>query len=154
MLMPPTPGKLSPELLRALHEISPAQHFPKGARLFQHGSEATGVYLVEEGEVRVMLPTGQKRSRLLEVVGPGNLLGLKESMGGERYRVTAVSADETTAVFISREQLLNLLRERGDFCMQIVTLLGEDLHGLYDKFRTISAHPGRPRQRPPDEQLN
>ena len=31
-----------------------------------------------------------------------------------------------------------------------VRLLSEDLHVLYHKFRNISAHPGRPRQRPPD----
>jgi hypothetical protein len=35
-----------------------------------------------------------------------------------------------------------------------VRLLSEDLHGLYHKFRSLSAHPGRPRQRPADEQLN
>jgi len=35
-----------------------------------------------------------------------------------------------------------------------VRLLSEDLHALYDKFRSITAHPGRPRQRPLDEQLN
>jgi hypothetical protein len=38
--------------------------------------------------------------------------------------------------------------------MQVVRLLSEDLHALYHKFRSISAHPGRPRHRPLDEQLN
>jgi hypothetical protein len=38
--------------------------------------------------------------------------------------------------------------------MEVVRFLSEDLHALYHKFRSISAHPGRPRQRPLDEQLN
>jgi CRP-like cAMP-binding protein len=114
----------------------------------------TGVYLVESGEVRVLLPTGQSQKQLLEVVGPGTMLGLSESMSGEKYRITAEAGEQTTAAFIPREEFLGFLREHCDFCMQVVRLLSEDLHALYHKFRSISAHPGRPRHRPLDEQLN
>ncbi len=110
--------------------------------------------MVESGEVRVLLPTGPNQRQLLEVSGPGTMLGLSENMTGENYRVTAEAGDETTAVFVPREELLSFLREHCDFCMQVVRLLSEDLHGLYDKFRSISAHPGRPRHRPLEEQLN
>jgi len=150
----PTPGKLSPDLLQALHGIKSVRTFPKGATLFQQGSAAAGVYLVESGEVRVLLPTGQSQKQLLEVVGPGTVLGLSESMTGEKYRITAEAGDQTTAAFIPREDFLEFLRQHGDYCMQVVRLLSEDLHGLYHKFRSISAHPGRPRHRPLDEQLN
>lgn len=150
----PTPDKLSPDLLQALHGIKSVRLFPKGDTLFQQGSAATGVYLVESGEVRVLLPTGQSQTQLLEVVGPGAMLGLSESMTGEKYRITAEAGEQTTAAFIPREKFLEFLREHCDFCMQVVQLLSEDLHGLYQKFRSISAHPGRPRHRPLDEQLN
>jgi CRP-like cAMP-binding protein len=150
----PTPVKLHPDLLRALYGVKPVQQFPRGATLIQQTSAASGVYLVKSGEVRVLLPTGQNERQLLEVVGPGAMLGLSENMTGETYRITAEAGDETTAVFIPREEFLSFLREHCDFCMQVVRLLSEDLHGLYGKFRSITAHPGRPRQRPLDEQLN
>lgn len=144
----PIPGKLSADLLEALRGSKPAEQCAKGVALIQQGSAATGVYIVETGEVRILLTIGQNQNQLLEVVGPGNLLGLRESMSGETYRVSAVTAEETTAVFVPREELLKFFREHNDFCMEVVRVLSEDLHGLYDKFRTISAHPGRPRQRP------
>jgi CRP-like cAMP-binding protein len=150
----PTPSKLSPDLLQALHGIKSVRLFPKGTTLFQQGSVATGVYLVESGEVRVLLPTGQSEKQLLQVVGPGAMLGLSESMTGEEYRITAEAGDQTVAAFVPREDFLEFLREHCDFCMQVVRLLSEDLHGLYYKFRSISAHPGRPRHRALDEQLN
>jgi len=50
--------------------------------------------------------------------------------------------------------VLEFLREHAEYCVQVVRLLSEDLHGLYHKFRSITAHPGRPRHRPVDEQLN
>jgi CRP/FNR family transcriptional regulator, cyclic AMP receptor protein len=150
----PTPRKLSPDLLQALHGIKLVRLFPRGSKLFQQGAVATGVYLVESGEVRVLLPTGQSQKQLLEVVGPGTMLGLSESMSGESYRITAEAGEQTTAAFIPRADFLEFLREHGDFSMDVVRLLSEDLHALYHKFRSISAHPGRPRHRPLDEQLN
>ncbi len=150
----PTPGKLSPDLLQALHGIKSVRSFHNGATLFKEGSAATGIYVVESGEVRVQLPTGQTEKQLLEVVGPGTVLGLSENMTGERYRITAEAGGETTAAFIPRAEFLEFLREHSDFSMQVVRLLSEDLHALYHKFRSITAHPGRPRHRPLGEQLN
>ena len=150
----PVPSNLSPDLLQALRGIKSVRLFPKGSTLFQRGSAVTGVYLVESGEVRVLLPTGQSQGQLLEVVGPGTMLGLSETMSGEKYRITAEAGDDTTVAFVPREKFMEFLGDHGDFCMQVVRLLSEDLHALYHKFRSISAHPGRPRRRPLDEQLN
>ena len=150
----PTPGKLSPDLWQALHGIKAVRVYPKGSRLFQQGTVVSGVYLVESGKVRVLLPTGQSRPQLLQVAGPGAILGLSESMTGDNYRVTAEASDHATVAFIPRESFVDFLRGHCDFCMQVVRLLSEDLHGLYHKFRSISAHPGRPRHRALDEQLN
>jgi hypothetical protein len=44
---------LNPDLLQALHGIKSVRLFPKGAKLFQQGVVATGVYLVESREARV-----------------------------------------------------------------------------------------------------
>lgn len=150
----PVPDNLGFDLLRILRGMKPAQRFPKGATLFQRDSAGAGIYLVEAGGVRLLLEGDQREKQLLEVAGPGAILGLSESMAGVKYRVTAVAGDETKALFIPREEFLALLHERGDFCLQVVRLLSENMHELYHKFGSISAHPGRPRQRSLDEQLN
>ena len=147
-------GKLGPDLWQALHSVLSMRVYPNGATLFQQGTVVDGVYLIESGQVRLLIPTVQSRLQLLELAGPGAILGLSETMTGVSFRITAEAADCTTVAFIERENFLAFLRDHGDFCMQVVRLLSEDLHVLYHKFRNISAHPGRPRQRPPDEQLN
>ncbi len=154
MLPQPTPSRLSPDFLQILLAIKPPRQFAKNIPLFQRGAAAHGVYVVVSGEVRVQLPTGPRQKQLLEIAGPGTVLGLSESMSGEKYRITAEAGDRTTAVFIPRQEFLEFLSEHADFCMQVVQLLSEDLHALYHKFRSITAHPGRPRQRPLEEQLN
>jgi CRP-like cAMP-binding protein len=148
------PSRFSPELYQALHGTKSVRVYPKGSTLFQQGAAVDGVYVVESGLVRVLLPTSRGRPQLLDVVGPGSVLGLSESMSGEAYRVTAEAEDHATVAFVPQQGFLEFLREHTEFCMQVVRLLSEDLHGLYHKFRSISAHPGRPRLRPRDEQLN
>ena len=150
----PLPIKLSPDLWEALHGIKSVRIYPRGTVLFHQGDEVNGVYVVESGLVRVLLLNGQSRVQLLEVAGPGTILGLSETISGEHYRVTAEASDHTTVAFIPRNSLVDFLRGHCEHCMQVVRLLSEDLHGLYYKFRSISAHPGRPRRRLVDEQLN
>lgn len=150
----PAPSCLSPELFLALREIQSPAAFSKGAYLYQQGSPVGGVYFVEIGEVRILLAASQGQKQLIEVVGPGATLGLAESMSGEDYRITAEAGSLTTTSFIPRETLLIFLRDHANFCMEIVQLLSEELHRLYHKFRNISAHPGRPRRRDRNAQLN
>jgi CRP-like cAMP-binding protein len=154
VLLQPKPGKLSPDLLQALHGIKSIRLLSSGALLFEQGAIAAGVYLVESGQIRVLLPTLHSNLQLLELVGPGGILGLSESMSGQEHRVSAQAVDEASVAFVAGEDFQEFLRTRSDFCMQVVGILSEDLHGIYKKFRSISAHPGRPRHRALDEQLN
>jgi CRP-like cAMP-binding protein len=78
----PMPGRLSPDLLQALQGVKPVRRFPKGATLIQQTTMATGVYVVASGGVRVLLPTGPNERQLLEVAGPGSMLGLSENVTG------------------------------------------------------------------------
>lgn len=146
--------RLSPDLWQALHGIRTVRVYSRGAQLFRQGDSVKGMYVVESGDVRVLLSSGSSGQQLLEIIGAGAVLGLIESMSGDDHRVTAEAATHTTVAFIPRDVFLDFLRDRCDYCLQIVRLLSEDLHALYHKFRSISAHPGRPRHRSLDEQLN
>jgi CRP-like cAMP-binding protein len=140
-------SRLSQELEQALRSIVKTREFRKGETLYRHGSIADGLFVVETGAVQVLLPTGDHHTQVLEVVGTGAILGLSETMSGDNYRVTANAEELTTTSFIDRIEFLEFLDGHPEFCMQIVRLLSENLHGLYHKFRSVSAHPGRPRRR-------
>jgi CRP-like cAMP-binding protein len=148
------PGNLTVDLLQARQGRNRRGSFRQGATLFQQGSRAEGVCLVESGEVSILLSTSRSQRQHVEVAGSGTILGLSEGMNAENHRITTVAAEETTAVYIPREGFLAFLHERCDFCMPVVRLLSEDLHGLYHKFRTLVPIPGAPRHRPLDERLN
>jgi CRP-like cAMP-binding protein len=128
-----------------------ARLYPNGTMIFEEGTPAAGVYVVESGQVKLLLQSGNIRPQVLEVAGPGTILGLSETMSHDNYRVTAQADDQATVAFIPQQKFMEFLRVNREFCMQIVRILSQDLHALYHKFRSVSAHPGRPRHRPEDE---
>ena len=147
-------ASLSVELDQALRTVTTPRIFSTGATLYREGTVATGIYLVEAGAVRVLLPASDQQRQLLEVAHPGAILGLSESLSSESYRVTVEAEERTTAAFVARKSLIELLEDNQEFCMQVMRLLSENLHGLYHLFRTVSAHPGRPRRRALDKTFN
>lgn len=147
-------ARVSQEFEQALRARMTPRAFPSGTVLFRQGTEAAGIYLLEAGTVRVLLSTGENQNQLLELVSGGGILGLSEAVSGRNYRVTAEALDQTTAGFVDRKVFLSFLGERPEFCMQVVRLLSDNLHGLYHRFRNVSAHPGRPRRRSLNEQIN
>jgi CRP-like cAMP-binding protein len=142
---------LSPEMWEALVPLMARREFPEGAILYQSGVPATGLYIVQTGAVRLMLSMPDS-NQLLEVAGPGSILGLSESLSGDPYRLTAEAKERATVAFIRRDRFLEFLDQQQDFSMQVVRLLSESLHGLYHKFRSVSTHPGRPRRLRPKEE--
>ena len=77
----------------------------------------------------------EELSKLSETAGPGAVLGLAESMTGEGYRLTAEVTEPSRVSFIERGAFLGSMQEHPEFCMQVVRLLSENLHGLYYRFQ-------------------
>lgn len=149
-----TRARLSKELEQALRPMMTLRVFPKGTTLYREGTMAAGIYLVQTGAVRVLLTAPDHLNQLLDVARAGTVLGLSESLSGESYRVTVEAEEQTTAAFVARQNFMELLNGNQEFCMHVVRLLSENLHGLYHLFRSVSAHPGRPRRRALNETLN
>jgi CRP-like cAMP-binding protein len=82
---------------------------PRAPVLFQQGTAASLISVVESAEMGIVLPTGQNH-QLLEVAGSGTVLGFSESRSGDNHRVTAEASDHTTFGFICRESFVASLR--------------------------------------------
>lgn len=149
-----TRARLSQEFEEALRPLMTQRVFPRGATLYSHGVLADGLYLINSGSVRVFLPASDNQNQLLEIVREGAILGLSETVSGESYRVNLEADEETNASFVTRKDFVELLNSNPEFSMEVVRMLSDSLHGLYHRFRSVSAHPGRPRRRVPNEGLS
>ena len=132
----PSAGGFYPDLWQALESRKCLRVYPKGTLLFQQGDEAAGVYLVESGRLHVWLPEGPA-SQVMEVALPGAVLGLCESVSGSQHRTAAEAVETTTVWFVKKQDFSDFLAQNREYCMQLVCLLSEDLHGLYQTFRSL-----------------
>jgi CRP-like cAMP-binding protein len=132
---PETANQACDSFWQSLTALRPVQVFSPGTKLFARGEPAPGVYLVLEGSVNLLLASDAKTKQLFEVVGPGAILALAESMTGEACRLSAVVDGPSRAFFIERDAFLQFTREHPEFCMHIVRLLSENLHRLYYRFQ-------------------
>lgn len=139
------------DLWDGLGEIRSTRSFNAGSCLFAEGDPSSCVYLIESGQVRIEITDDRGRTRILSMAGPGTLLGLSEAVGGELHKVSVLSVGQTETSYVRRTDLLEFLVKQPRLCMEIVRLLSEDLHCLYQEFRHLQATPGvRVRRRTAD----
>jgi len=129
---------LQVDLWQALQGLKAARVEPRGEPLFRQGQPSRGIYLVEEGEVRLLLAPDSNAGQAFEVAGPGAVLGLSEAMSGGDYKLTAEAAAGARISYVDRNSFLQFLRKNHSVCLQIVRLLSEDLHSLYYRCRCIA----------------
>lgn len=135
------------DLWHALDRLKSSRQYKEHELLFRDGEPCAGIYLVEAGEINVLLPVRERQYRMFETAGAGSVLGLSEAMSGSPHRLTAEAAGPVRVAYIERMALMKYLAKHCEVCMQIVALLSEDLHGLYRRCRTLTPLDAKPRKK-------
>jgi CRP/FNR family transcriptional regulator len=127
------------ESLRAFDEIKSVGLYRRNTVLFAEGRPARGIYILCDGRAKLSICSDTGRRLALRVAGPGEVLGLGAVLSNTPYEITAELLDSSQVVFIRRKELLKFLREHTAVCMQVVCMLSQDLHGAYERVRTIGS---------------
>ena len=135
-MLNPNLGSIQPELLHAFESKAVSRQYRRGATVYRRGRPVRGLFLIEKGRVRVLLGEGASGVSL-NVAGPGSLLGLGETVSGTPYEATVETLDPCQISFLRREEFLTYLRQNCGICLQLVQQLSEDLHQLYQQYRTV-----------------
>jgi len=137
---------MSAESLRTFDEIKSLVSYPNKTILFAEGRPVRGIFILCDGHARVSIGANSCKRLTLRVAGPGEVLGLGAALSNTPYEVTAQLLDGSQVVFIRRTELLKFLRQNPEVCTKVVRMLSQDLHGAYERVRTIGmGHSRRPR---------
>jgi CRP/FNR family transcriptional regulator len=139
------------EALQAFDAIKLVSTEPRGALLFSEGRPSKGIYVLCEGRAKLSICSETGKRLMLRIAGPGEVLGLGATIAGTPYEVSAELLDSSQVVYIRRKDLLKFLRDHREACMMVVSMLSQDLHGAYERVRSIglsrSRRPRTPRMR-------
>lgn len=137
---------MSTEALREFDLIKSIACYPRRTVLFAESRPVRGIYILCDGRAKLSICAENGRRLTLRIAGPGEVLGLGAVLSNTAYEVTAELLDDSQVVFIRRKELMKFLREHPAICLQVVYMLSQDLHGAYERVRTISSVcPRRPR---------
>jgi len=126
------------ESLRAFDEIKLLASYPRSATLFTEGRPVRGIYILCDGRAKLTICAENGKRLTLRIAGPGEVLGLGATLSNTPYEVSAELLDNSQVVFVRRKELLRFLREHPLVCMEVVRMLSQDLHGAYERVRSIA----------------
>lgn len=128
---------LSEASLKTLQKIKHTLSYPAGAIVFTEGQAASGVYVLCQGQVKLLAMNSDGRVLILKIAKPGEGLGLNSAVTGKPYELTAEVLQASQLIFIARSDYLKFITDHTDACLQLGRHLSRDCQIAYDLARSI-----------------
>jgi signal transduction histidine kinase len=126
-------GVLTAEL-RALEPDGQLRRFKAGEVIFSAGDPGDGFYWIESGRVCISATVGQNELRALAMIDAGDFFGEMAVVDDATRSATATAEADTTAFFLGREKLLQLLQNRPQLALNIVRQFSVRIRALDRKY--------------------
>ena len=104
--------------LDAYDAIKSRRVYPEGTLLFVEGQPPLGVYLLCTGRVKVSIASPKRKTRILRIAEPGELLGLSATISGWPHEASAEALEPCQAEFVKREDFLRFLCQHSEVCLR------------------------------------
>src|SRR5262245_23795529 len=86
----------------AIHGVARLQRHERGTTIMRQGDASDSVCVLLEGRVKIEVNTVDGRTVVLDVLGPGDVLGEFEALGAAPTRIASIVAlDSTVALVMS-----------------------------------------------------
>lgn len=133
---------LAPANAAAKHELaarSTVRSFRAGAVLWRARSEPRGVFVVLDGEVRVVRAVGGGgRQHVVHTEGPGGTLGEVPLFGGGSYPATAIAARPTTCLVLTRDAILAAIAQDQRVAFVFLARLAQRVRAVIGRLDAVS----------------
>ncbi len=109
------------------------KRLPKGEYLFQQGEKARTVYLIKSGKLKLVQSTEDGREAILDVCGPGEVLGELSLFQEHDEPSSAIAMEEACICCFSKQQFETLVKQDPSFALRIVSYLGQKRYEAIQK---------------------
>lgn len=96
--------------------------FKQGATIFKEGDQASELYVIQNGSVRIQLG-----NRLLSTLYFNDIFGEMALIEGGTRSASAIAATEVTLVTLSEKQFLFLVSQTPNFALQVMRAIARRL---------------------------
>jgi len=128
---------LPPSAVQKLNEIKSTAIYPKSAMLFIEGQQPRGVFVLCVGKVKLSTSSSEGKTIITKLSEAGDVLGLNATISNRPYEVTAEMIEPGQANFITRDALLQFMREYGEVAVRVAEKLSRNYYTAYEEIRTL-----------------
>jgi CRP/FNR family transcriptional regulator len=121
----------------ALEQEALTTTYPTGAVLFAEGQAPRGVFIVRRGRVKLSICGSDGRTLILRIVDPGCPLGVAAVVSGRPYEATAETQEPSEISFLRHSDLLQLMRQHGEFALWVTQHISADYASTCREIRDL-----------------
>jgi len=131
--------------LEELAMIATEQEYQRGQEIFAEGDEATGLFIVSSGQVKISKISAEGKEQILHIFGPYEPFAEAAVFTGSSYPAYATALCPSRVVFIPRAGFLELLKANPELSMNLLATLSKRLKHFSRMIEDLSLKevPGR-----------
>jgi CRP/FNR family transcriptional regulator, polysaccharide utilization system transcription regulator len=119
--------------------------FSKGEVIFKQGGFPNGLYCLGAGKVKITHEGEDGKEVITRVAGPGDTIGYRALLSGDRYRSSAVAIDDTAVCFVPKNVLYDLITHNSSMSFSVMKLLADALKNAEVRITGLAHRPVRER---------
>ncbi|MFT3909647.1 MAG: Crp/Fnr family transcriptional regulator [Ferruginibacter sp.] len=119
--------------------------YKKGEYIFKEGAKPYGVFCVNIGKIKLVRSGDDGREQIIRLVKPGDPMGYRSLLSGERYQASAIALENCGVCFIPKELFLDILQKDSSLSMEMMKMLSDDLGKATMQLTHLAQKPVRER---------
>lgn len=119
--------------------------YKKGQLIYCENSTPLGVYFVQTGSVKISKIGCDGKVQILRIVTADEMMGYVDMASNSRYSTSAKALEDTTLLFIPKQEFWSSLKKRRNLFENFILLLSGDLQEAEEKIADLAYKPVRGR---------
>ena len=131
--------------LEEISAVKACSLFKKGDVIFEEGGQPLGLYCIHQGKVKIYKTGDEGRQQIVRFAKAGDVIGYRSLLSSEPYSLAAAALEDTVICLVPRETFFGVLREDGNFTMEMIQLLSRQLRQSEERLVNLAQKPVRER---------
>jgi CRP/FNR family cyclic AMP-dependent transcriptional regulator len=120
-------ARLTPETTALLEAGVQKRSFRRGEVIFHKGDPGSSMYIILEGQVRIVLPSDNGEEALLGVLDSGDFFGELSLIDGQPRSATIMTSEPTDTAVLHRDAFLKVIHSSPAIAIDMLRILAHRL---------------------------
>jgi CRP/FNR family transcriptional regulator len=131
-------AELTPTQLAFLTQRVVLKQFDAGELIFSEGDPCLGMYIVQQGHIRIFKSSAGGREQVLSIDGPGSSVAELPVFDGGPYPASGSAVDQATLLLVRKQDFHALCLEHPEVALKVLRVVGMRLRRLVGIIEELS----------------